>query len=136
MASIGAHPQVSGLSCPLQVTDAASPSHMGTGMANGHSNTTHDFHEKDGLHHRVQEQQQEQEIEEEEEEDEDIDNLIEELESQDGENADYEEEEVQQPGGVRLIPEALLQTDTRIGLTSGEVFLRRKQFGYNQMKGS
>nr|CAP70083.1 plasma membrane ATPase 2 [Plenodomus lingam] len=70
----------------------------------------------------------------EEEEDEDIDNLIEELESQDGDNADYEEEEVQQSGGARLIPEELLQTNTRTGLTSGEVFLRRKQFGYNQMK--
>ena len=40
-----------------------------------------------------------------EDEDEDIDQLIEDLESQDGDNADYEEEEVQQPGGARLIPD-------------------------------
>ena len=76
------------------------------------------------------------ELEEEEEEDEDIDQLIEDLESQDGENADYEEEEVQQPGGARLIPEELLQTDTRIGLTSSEVLIRRKKFGENKMKGA
>lgn len=71
-----------------------------------------------------------------EEEDEDIDQLIEDLESQDGENADYEEEEAQQPGGARLIPEELLQTDTRIGLTSAEVLIRRKKFGENKMKGT
>lgn len=73
---------------------------------------------------------------EEDEEDEDIDALIEELESQDGDNADYEEEEAQAAGGARLIPEELLQTDTRIGLTSSEVLLRRKKFGLNQMKGT
>lgn len=75
-------------------------------------------------------------IELDEDEDEDIDQLIEDLESQDGENADYEEEEVQQPGGARLIPEELLQTDTRIGLTSAEVLIRRKKFGENKMKGA
>jgi H+-transporting ATPase len=71
-----------------------------------------------------------------EEEDEDIDALIDELESQDGDNADYEEEEVDQPGGARVIPEDLLQTDTRTGLNSAEVLVRRKKFGYNQMKGT
>jgi hypothetical protein len=76
-----------------------------------------------------------QDFELDDEEDEDIDQLIEDLESQDGENADYEEEEVQQPGGARLIPEDLLQTDTRIGLTSAEVLIRRKKFGENKMKG-
>lgn len=70
-----------------------------------------------------------------EEEDEDIDALIDELESQDGDNADYEEEEVDQPGGARVIPEDLLQTDTRMGLNSADVLFRRKKFGYNQMKG-
>jgi hypothetical protein len=73
---------------------------------------------------------------EDEEEDEDIDALIDELESQDGDNADYEEEEADQPGGARVIPEELLQTDTRMGLNSAEVLLRRKKFGYNQLKGS
>jgi H+-transporting ATPase len=78
----------------------------------------------------------EDEEEYEEEEDEDLDALIEELESQDGDNADYdEEEEIDQPGGARIIPEDLLQTDTRMGLNSAEVMARRKKYGYNQMKG-
>jgi len=121
-----------------EVTGAASSSHAGLARSNEHACHLHGFNEKDVLHSTHQEEQQERESggdeEEEEEEEEDIDNLIEELESQDGDNADYEEEEAQLPGGVRLVPETLLQTDTRIGLTSGEVFLRRKQFGYNQMK--
>ena len=76
-----------------------------------------------------------QDFELDDEEDEDIDQLIEDLESQDGENADYEEEEAQQPGGARIIPEDLLQTDTRIGLTTAEVLIRRKKFGENKIKG-
>lgn len=71
----------------------------------------------------------------EEEEDEDIDALIEELESQDA-AIDYEDDEVQQPGGARNVPEDLLQTDTRTGLTASEVQSRRKKFGLNQMKGT
>lgn len=74
---------------------------------------------------------------EEEEEDEDLDALIEELESQDGDEADYyEAEEADTPGGARVIPEELLQTDTRMGLNSAEVLARRKKYGYNQMKGT
>lgn len=69
---------------------------------------------------------------EEEDEDEDIDALIEELESQDA--ALDEEEETVQPGGAVNIPEELLQTDTRLGLTSSDVITRRKKFGLNQMK--
>lgn len=69
---------------------------------------------------------------EEEEEDEDIDALIEELESQDG-NVEEEEEGVQ-PGAARNVPEELLQTDTRQGLTSHEVINRRKKYGLNQMR--
>jgi H+-transporting ATPase len=70
---------------------------------------------------------------EEEEEDEDIDALIEELESQDA-NIDPDEEEAVQPGGARLVPEELLQTSTRTGLTATEVQTRRKKYGLNQMK--
>ena len=70
---------------------------------------------------------------EEEEEDEDIDALIEELESQDA-NIDPEEEEAVQPGGARIVPEELLQTSTRTGLTANEVLTRRKKYGLNQMK--
>ncbi|KAL5121481.1 plasma membrane H+-ATPase [Pleosporales sp. CAS-2024a] len=73
-------------------------------------------------------------LDEEEEEDEDIDALIDELESQDGDNADYEEEEIDHPGGAHVIPEDLLLTDTRMGLNSAEVLVRRRKFGYNQMK--
>jgi len=57
-----------------------------------------------------------------EDEDEDIDALIE------------EEEEVAQPGNARTIPEEMLQTSTRTGLTSSEVVTRRKKYGLNQMK--
>jgi len=72
-------------------------------------------------------------VAEEEEEDEDIDALIEDLESNDGHGAFEEEEEVQ-PGGFRVVPEELLQTDTRVGLTSEEVIQRRRKYGLNQMK--
>jgi H+-transporting ATPase len=58
-------------------------------------------------------------IEEDEEEDEDIDALIEDLESQDGGNDAEEEEENQGVGSGRTIPEEMLQTDTRLGLTEG-----------------
>lgn len=66
---------------------------------------------------------------EEEEEDEDIDALIEDLESQDGhgvDDADDDEEESNVHGG-RVIPEDMLQTDTRIGLTEQEVIARRRK---------
>jgi H+-transporting ATPase len=71
--------------------------------------------------------------EEDEEPDEDMDALIEDLESQDG-HADDEEEEEVQPGGGRVVPEDMLQTDTRVGLTESEVLARRKKYGLNQMK--
>ncbi|KAL5442123.1 plasma membrane H+-ATPase [Paraphaeosphaeria minitans] len=70
-----------------------------------------------------------------EEEDEDIDALIEELESQDA-GVDYDEEEEVQAGTARVVPEELLQTDVRVGLTASEVISRRKKFGLNQMKGT
>jgi H+-transporting ATPase len=69
----------------------------------------------------------------EEEEDEDMDALIDELESQDG-HAEEEEEEHNDPGTGRVVPEEQLQTDTRIGLTEQEVIVRRKKYGLNQMK--
>ncbi|KAF2397169.1 plasma membrane ATPase [Trichodelitschia bisporula] len=69
----------------------------------------------------------------EEEEDEDMDALIEELESQDH-NVEDEEEETQAPGAARTVPEELLQTSTRDGLSTAEVAQRKKRFGLNQMK--
>lgn len=70
---------------------------------------------------------------EEEEEDEDMDALIEDLESQDGHDV-FEEEEETQPGGGRVVPEDMLQTDPRVGLTDAEVVNRRRKYGLNQMK--
>ncbi|KAI5800335.1 hypothetical protein DFH27DRAFT_78408 [Peziza echinospora] len=69
---------------------------------------------------------------EEEGEDEDMDALIDELQSVDGE--DPEEEEISTGNSGRPIPEEVLNTDTRIGLTSQMVEQRRKKYGLNQMK--
>ncbi|KAF8540800.1 plasma membrane ATPase [Trichophaea hybrida] len=63
---------------------------------------------------------------------EDIDALIDDLESQDGGDDDFEDE-VAAGSSARPIPEDLLQTDTRIGLTSVEVDQRRRKYGLNQM---
>ncbi|KAI9902147.1 hypothetical protein N3K66_003964 [Trichothecium roseum] len=71
---------------------------------------------------------------EEEEEDEDMDALIEDLESDDGHDIQEEEDENQNPGGGRTVPEDMLQTDSRVGLTESEVTARRRKFGLNQMK--
>ncbi|KAF1810240.1 plasma-membrane proton-e [Eremomyces bilateralis CBS 781.70] len=68
-------------------------------------------------------------------EEEDMDALIEELESQDaGQEEEEEEEGGARPGGARVVPEELLQTDTRTGLSTDEVGRRRKKYGLNQMK--
>lgn len=51
-------------------------------------------------------------------------------------NFDFQEEEEEEVavGGERVIPEDMLQTDTRVGLTSEEVIQRRRKYGLNQMK--
>ena len=64
--------------------------------------------------------------------DEDLDMLIEELESMDGD--EQAEAEMETIGGLRTVPEELLQTDTRVGLVEPEVVQRRKKYGLNQMK--
>jgi H+-transporting ATPase len=74
-------------------------------------------------------------MDEPEEEEEDMDALIEELESQDA-AIDYDDEEEVQAGAARVVPEELLQTDTRVGLTTAEVANRVKKYGLNQMKGA
>ncbi|KAK3345263.1 hypothetical protein B0H65DRAFT_426022 [Neurospora tetraspora] len=71
---------------------------------------------------------------EDDDEDEDIDALIEDLESHDGNDVEEEEEEGTPAGGGRVVPEDMLQTDTRVGLTSEEVVQRRRKYGLNQMK--
>ncbi|KAJ8099347.1 hypothetical protein POJ06DRAFT_133567 [Lipomyces tetrasporus] len=67
-----------------------------------------------------------------EDEDEDIDALIADLESEEGNP--LEDEEVEAGQSARPVPEELLQTDPRYGLTSDEVVARRKKYGLNQMK--
>src|SRR5687768_12936381 len=68
-----------------------------------------------------------------EDEDEDIDALIDDLQSQDGHELEEEEEEAS-PGGGRQVPEDMLKTDSRVGLTESEVEARRRKYGLNQMK--
>lgn len=69
-----------------------------------------------------------------EEDDEDIDQLIDDLESQDGHEEEVDEGDAAPGSSARPVPEDLLQTDTRTGLTAAEVEQRRKKYGLNQMK--
>jgi len=72
-------------------------------------------------------------LDDEDEDIEDIDALIDDLESQEGQ--EYADDDEAAPGSsARPVPEDLLQTDTRIGLTSAEVDQRRRKYGLNQMK--
>lgn len=93
-------------------SNAAAPA-LHTNIESGH------FDEKEA--HRAQDPTATKTVkEDQEEEDEDIDALIEDLESQDGNAFDEEEEEgAQNAGQGRVIPEEMLQTDTRVGLTDG-----------------
>lgn len=104
----------------------AAPNHLGTNIESGQ------FDEKNGGVNTVNAGVTKHE--EEEEEDEDMDALIDELESQDGHAEEEEAEEENGPAQERPVPEDLLQTDTRIGLTDAEVQARRKKWGLNQMK--
>ena len=131
-----------------QNTGAVPPNHLGTNVPSGHlvsatgDNPRVDMNTDAAMQDEKKEfgngTQQQTHLPatkaEDEDEDEDIDALIEDLESQDA-AIDEEDDEVAQPGGERVIPEELLQTDTRHGLTSAEVLSRRKKFGLNQMKG-
>jgi H+-transporting ATPase len=106
------------------------PNHLGHDVPSG------ELDEKKALEHDASKEQPPpaaKPVEDDDDEEEDMDALIEELESQDA-AADLEEEEEAQPGGAKPVPEDLLQTDTRIGLTSDEVVKRRKRFGLNQMR--
>ena len=130
-----------------QNTGAVPQNHLGTNVPSGHlvsatrDNTRADMNtdgtmqdEKKEFGTQPHTQLPATKVEDDDDEDEDIDALIEDLESQDA-AIDEEDDEVAQPGGERVIPEELLQTDTRHGLTSAEVLSRRKKFGLNQMKG-
>ncbi|RPA84237.1 plasma-membrane proton-e [Ascobolus immersus RN42] len=67
------------------------------------------------------------------EEDEDIDALIDDLESEDGHGFEEEDDDAVAGSSARPVPEELLQTDTRTGLTSEQVDARRRKYGLNQM---
>ena len=113
------------------------PDHLRTNIPSGGlARDTHDIHDHDqdepDLHHTgASGTMNEKAPAGGEEEEEDIDALIAELESEDGE---ADEEDEAQPGmSARPIPEELLNTDTRKGLTHAEVIERRRRYGLNQM---
>ncbi|SJM87731.1 Plasma membrane ATPase [Zygosaccharomyces bailii] len=89
----------------------------------------------------VPQSQSEEEVEEETEEEvtdessseDDIDALIDELQSNPGEDEEEEDDGPAAAGEARKIPEELLQTDPSYGLTEEEVVHRRKKYGLNQM---
>ncbi|KAI9759402.1 MAG: plasma membrane H+-ATPase [Chaenotheca gracillima] len=114
------------------------PNHLGTNVPSGHLEGTQHDPEKVGHHEHnngdAPPVSKKAEVpEEDEDEDEDIDALIDDLESQDG-AIDEEEEQEQDATGARPVPDELLQTSTRTGLTEAEVTTRRKKYGLNQMK--
>jgi H+-transporting ATPase len=116
-------------------SDTTPPNHLGTTVPSGGLDGSHDP-EKTGHDDTTPpptaETTKKEAPGDDDEEEEDMDALIEELESQDGQVE--EEEETNEPGGEVRIPEELLATDTRTGLTEAEVHNRRKKYGLNQMK--
>ena len=120
-------------------SSSETPDHLRTTIPSGglaHAPETHEVHgdAHDGTagdHHIGTSEKEKAPAPAEEGDDEDIDALIAELESEDG---DEEDEEEAAPGmSARPIPEELLNTDTRKGLTSQEVTERRRKYGLNQM---
>ncbi|TVY84510.1 Plasma membrane ATPase [Lachnellula suecica] len=103
------------------------PNHLNTNIESG------DFDEKN-MHHNTVSPVIPHKAEDDEEEDTDINALIEELESEDGHQAEAEEEGEADPMAERVVPENQLQTDIQHGLTDAEVVVRRKKYGLNQMK--
>ncbi|KAI5959469.1 PMA1 [Candida pseudojiufengensis] len=66
-------------------------------------------------------------------EEEDIDQLVLDLQSNPGAIGEEEEEDEDNKASFVAVPEELLQTDPRVGLTDDEVNKRRKRYGLNQM---
>ncbi|KAM5440181.1 plasma membrane H+-ATPase [Microsporum canis] len=111
------------------------PNHLGTAVPSGQFGENKE--EVQQHHHQQQAaafDEKKGPMPEDDEEEEDMDQLIADLESQDGHIDEIDDEEDDQPGGERPVPEELLQTDTRTGLTDAEVLTRRKKYGLNQMK--
>lgn len=113
-------------------SDRSPPNHLGTDVPSGDFDASRDP-EKIGHDEKTAAPVHEKAGElADEDEDENMDALIDDLESQDGQIE--EEEEHTEAGGARQVPEELLQTDTRVGLSESDVVSRRKKFGLNQMK--
>ncbi|KAG7812338.1 hypothetical protein KL921_001570 [Ogataea angusta] len=72
-------------------------------------------------------------LQDEDDEEDDIDQLVMELQSNHGADDGEEEDEEQDHTSFKVVPEELLRTDPKVGLTSDEVAKRRKKFGPNQM---
>ncbi|ODV86296.1 hypothetical protein CANARDRAFT_175215 [[Candida] arabinofermentans NRRL YB-2248] len=71
---------------------------------------------------------------EDEEADDDIDALVLELQSNHGAaEGDEDEEDEADAASFKVVPEELLRTDPKTGLSSDEVLRRRKKYGLNQM---
>jgi H+-transporting ATPase len=106
------------------------PNHLNTNIESGH------FNEKAAHRDRSPQKPSITDgVDDDDEDIQDMDALIDELESEDGHVGEEEEDEqVVGTTGGRIVPEDLLQTDTRIGLTDAEVHQRRKKWGWNQMK--
>ena len=103
-------------------TDSSQPDHLHHEIPSGGISEKHDIHQEkyEGV------------ALDDDDDIEDIDALIDDLESQDGAE-ELEEEAAEMGASAKPVPEELLQTDTRIGLTSAEVDRRQKRYGLNQM---
>ena len=112
-------------------SEATPPNHLGTNVPSGHFDGNHDPEKQE--HHMEAPAMEKKRINDDDEEDEDMDALIDDLESQDGHQEDADEEETA-VGGERPVPEELLQTSTRTGLSDAEVTQRRKKYGLNQLR--
>ena len=112
-------------------SDGKIPNHLGTSLPPPHFDG-HNDSEKHALP-AVAALKPHEFPQDEEEEDEDIDALIDDLESQDGQEEELIEDEVG-VGETPPISEDFLNTSRRTGLTDAEVLVRRKKFGMNQMK--
>ena len=107
--------------------------HLGTNIPSGNIENEAAHNEKQEYSNRDQKETHAPAGDDDDEE-EDMDALIDELESQDGAAQQEDEEEDVGTGEAPPVPEELLQTDTRQGLSEHEVGVRRKKFGLNQMK--
>lgn len=114
-------------------TTAAPHNHLGTEISSGDFNEKRNDYGTEKHEAPVAAHHDTKPAVADEEDDEDIDALIEELESQD-QNVEEDEDAELEAGAARTIPEEMLQTSTRTGLSSSEVTARRKKYGMNQMK--